>query len=124
MEAASKNKRGRPPTFSPEFYAIYYDMERRTAQNMHYVAKTVLEILNIKSGEATFFTTAKGNFRHQGIAEKIGRIYDAGLLDRDACKDLARITIEAYNSGVPAKELEKRLSAVRKMLQNQNGNTE
>ena len=115
-EAATKNKRGRPPAFSSEFYAIYSDMERRTAQNTHYVARTLFEILGIKSGEVTFFTTAKGNFRHQGIAAQIGRIYDAGLLNKDECKDLVKTVIETYDSGVSAKELERRLIVFKKTL--------
>lgn len=116
-EAATKNKRGRPPTFTPAYYDIWNDMEKRTAQNMYYVGITVMDILNIQRGEETFFTTANGRFKQQGIAEQIGRMYAAGLLNKDQCKELAETVIEEYQQGTPAKEIQRQLRRFKKHME-------
>lgn len=114
MEAATKNKKGRPPVFSPTLYTIMGGENKRTAQNQYYAGKCIVNILNQKPG--SFFVTSGGKFRRQGIAEKIGRIYTEGLLTADQCKELAQTVIADYKNGQSAKEIEHNLSLFKKML--------
>lgn len=116
MEAATKKRRGRPPKFSDITYTGWNYESKRTAQNLHYVGITVIDIMGASPG--SFFVTEKGNFRRQGIAEQIGRIYDSGLLDKEQCKELLDTVIQDYENGETVKTIEKNLQGFKQMLKN------
>ena len=111
MEAATNNKRGRPCAFHKSLYEIFYDKEKRVAQNLIYVGET-LKLLQQKPGD--FFITENGkNVRRQGIAEQIGRMITEGYSEED-CKKVAETAIELYKKGVSVKALEKWIRTGRK----------
>ncbi len=107
MEAATKNKRGRPKTFSEITYSFIDDVEQRAAQNKIY-ATAAIELLEQKPGD--FFLTNKGNFRRQGIAEQIGRLIHAGYAT-ELCKEIAEAAITFYEKGYSVKTIEKWIRA-------------
>lgn len=110
-EAATKKKRGRPPTHPQEIYDLMFpDEERRPVQNKMY-AYELISLLD-ERGKA-FFVTDKGKFRRQGIAEKIGRMYSKGLITDDESRSLAADCMKDYENGEPVKQIEKRLALLR-----------
>ena len=121
MEAATKNKRGRPRSIKRRVIdnmpGLWEDKTIRGAMNEYYAATCIIEIAEAQKGQESFFATARGSFRRRGIAEQIGRIYDAELLTKDQCKELLEIVIADYESGSSVKEIESELRAFRKMLQ-------
>ena len=123
MEAATKKKRGRPAMFTEAFYQFYSDEERRTAQNIHYLGVAALHVLKLKredKGELyNFFITEKGNFKHCGILEQVGRMYEAGLVDEDEGRDLIERSIKEYKEGASMKDLERGLRFIRLSLQDE-----
>ncbi len=118
MEAATKKKRGRPRSITREVIEEFpTEKTTRGAMNEFYACCCILKIAEAKNGQESFFVTAQGSFRRQGIAEQIGRIYDAELLTKDQCKELLQIVIADYENGSSVKEIETKLRAFRKMLQ-------
>jgi len=112
METATKKKRGRPKSVYGILAEMYYPNEEpRAAQNRLYAGTLVAELLGQKPGD--FFITERGNYRRQGIAEKIGRMYEIGLIDEDDARNLAQQAIDLYNDGATVKEIEKCLSHIR-----------
>lgn len=112
--AATKNKRGRPTKIGATWYAGFNDKEKRTAQNVYYLAETI-RITNDKPGG--FFVTSKGNFRRNGIGEQIGRAYVDGLITEEQVRELADTAMNQYENGRKVKEIEKDLRTLRLMLQ-------
>jgi len=120
MEAATQNRRGRPKSITRktiEETGLYTLDTMRGAMNQSYAGMCILQVAEAKSGEESFFVTKCGNFRRQGIAEQIGRIYHAELLTLEQCKELMIAAIEEYESGKSVKEVEKHLRDFRLMLQ-------
>ena len=116
MEAATKNRRGRPKlpgTIAAEM--IFTEKETRAAQNMYYAGTF---IHNAGYSYNSFFVTGKGNFRRQGIAEQIGRMLKADLITIEQAKELAQLAIDDYNSGTSVKQIESTLRLYRQALQN------
>lgn len=114
MEAATKNKRGRPKKH-PLAVEVFKDQETRTAQNMYYAALGAQ--VSGQGYKGSFFYTDKGNFRRQGIAEQIGRMYEAGLLDEDQAKTLFVSCRQDYQDGATVKDVEKSLRLLKAKLQ-------
>lgn len=107
-------KRGRPRKFEAPLYDIFDSVEPRAAQNRYYAALTMFEILKERPGG--FFVSARGNLRRQGIAEQIGRMYEAGLITADQGRELTQETIKDYNGGATVKEIVRNLSVLRQAL--------
>lgn len=112
MVADTKNKRGRPAIFGPALYAIWFDKEKRTAQNLYYVGQAVAILGEDKPG--SFFVTDKGNFRRQGIAEQIGRMYSQDGYTEEECKRIAEVAITLIEEGYKAKDVERWIRTGRK----------
>lgn len=113
-ESATKNRRGRPAKYKEILYSIHPDKEKRVAQNLYYVGITIHKL-----GEGrkdSFFVTPKGNFRRQGIAEQLGRIYAAGLASKEDCRELMETCKKEYDAGKPVKDIERDLRNFRLML--------
>ena len=105
-EAATKKKRGRPANPMLEVFRVSYpEREKRAAQNLYYVCAAVIEILKQKPG--SFFVTGKGNFRRNGIAEQIGRMYEQNGYSEEDCKTIAEQAQELYKAGFSVKAIEK-----------------
>ena len=104
MEAASKNKRGRPKIYGDMLYSIYFDKEKRTAQNTFYVGVTI-KMMDQKPGD--FFVTEKGNLRRQGIAEQIGRMYNQDGYPEESFKDVCQTAIDIVKDGYSVKDVER-----------------
>lgn len=117
MEAATKNRRGRPKDILNNFYEqTFNDMAPRTAQNTGYAGFFIVSTLKQKKGD--FFVTKHGNFRRQGIAEQLGRMLKADLITEEQAKELAQWAIDDYNSGASVKQIESTLRLYRQTLQN------
>ena len=123
MKAATKNKRGRPCTIPGEMARIYNDevlteVEERACLNYYYATKFIFAVYgeNLKPG--TFFLTERKKVRRQGIAEQLGRMYCAGLIDEQSGKELAQTVIDEYRNGSSVKEIEKTLRFMRISLKN------
>lgn len=110
MEAATKNKRGRPEKFSKVIYAVWSDKEKRTAQNITYAGE-IIERMQQKPGD--FFITEKGNLRRQGIAEQIGRMFDDGYSEED-CIQIAKLAMKMVENGWTVKAVEQWIRTNRK----------
>ena len=104
MVADTKNRRGRPKIFFDGLYSIYFDKEKRTAQNMYYVGEAV-KVLGIKQ-DNPFWITSRGNIKNQGILEQIGRMYENGFSEED-CLKVAEASIKMKKGGFPVKVIEK-----------------
>lgn len=116
MEAATKNKRGRPKlpgTIAAEM--VFTEKETRAAQNLLY-AMTCIDKIGGRNNP--FFVTAKGNIRRQGIAEQLGRMLEADLITVEKAKELVQWAIDDYNSGTSVKQIESTLRLYRQALQN------
>lgn len=109
-EAATK--KGRPPKYKETLYGIYPDKEKRTAQNNYYAALALHRIS--PDPKDSFFVTARGNIRRNGILEQIGRLYAAGLATKDESRELLEACKRECLSGTPVKDIERRLRALRK----------
>lgn len=110
MEADTKNKKGRPVIFKDPLYAIYFDKEKRTAQNLYY-AGDAIQMMAQKPGD--FFITSKGNLRRQGIAEQIGRLHRQDGFPEDYCKDICYQAISLVNDGESVKTVEQKIRNLR-----------
>lgn len=110
MEAATKNKRGRPRIYGDMLYSIYYDKEKRAAQNVYYAGKAITMLQQQPGG---FFVTERGNIRRQGIAEQIGRMSEEGYTDAD-CKKIAEMAMDLFKRGYKAKAIERWIRQGRK----------
>lgn len=111
MEAATKNKRGRPRIYNDMLYSILFDKEKRVAQNMLY-AVAVTELMEQHPGD--FFFTPKGNLRRQGIAEQIGRMLLQDKYPEEFCKDICEKAMELVKHGYSVKEVEQMIRHGRK----------
>lgn len=112
MEAATKNKRGRPKSIhrlSTE--GIFDDKEPRTAMNIGYAGQAVLKLMG-QNMRGSFFVTERGNFRRQGIAEQLGRMLEEGF-SIEACREMMETCINLYNEGESVKEIERILRVYR-----------
>lgn len=104
MEEDTKKKRGRPKRLDYKvFEAEFAEGEPRAAQNMCH-ASTTIRLL--KQSYDDFFVTEKGKIRRQAIAERLGRLYNAGIISEERLRDLAKQAEEAYNNGMTVKEIE------------------
>lgn len=118
MEADTKNKKGRPSKHSAT-YTVFPEKEKRTAANMYFAMKLIVDVIGEKPGDKNnFFITEKGNIRRQGIAEQLGRMLEADLITVEQAKELAQYAINDYNSGESVKQIEKNLRHLRQALQN------
>ena len=119
MVAATKNKRGRPKSWqTTATETAFPEKEIRAGQNYIYASEFIHSVLGERPGQpGNFFVTDRGNIRRQGIAEQLGRMYAAGLIDEEQGKELAQTVIDLYNSGESVKQLETRLRRIRIDLQ-------
>ena len=115
MEAATKNKRGRPKTvigILSDDLMYSHNLAKRTAVNSYYACQAVLKLGYGQNG--SFFLTDYRKVRRQGIAEQLGRMLEDGFSVED-CKELAETCIKEYQAGVPCKKIEQRLRDVRQL---------
>lgn len=113
MEAATK-KRGRPRKYET-MENIFSDKEPRAAQNLYHATVTIEQFAEGKTD--SFFVTARGNIRRQGIAEQIGRMYNDGIITDQQARELVMECKKDYDSGATVKEIERKLRALRKIIQ-------
>lgn len=117
MEAATKNKRGRPELLPAAYYAAFPEMERRATQNKYYAHVCIHYIATETPATANnFFVTPKGNTRRQGIAEQLGRIYAEGIASLEECRELLETIKQEYAAGASVKDLERKLRRTRQAL--------
>lgn len=93
------------------FEAAFPEWEPRKAQN-HYYAMIAIEDL-ADGRHDPFFTTERGNLKRQGIAEQLGRMYEAGIIDKARGKELVETCKKDYENGRSVKEIEKTLRLMR-----------
>lgn len=110
MVADTKNKRGRPITPTGIVARYFNDKETRTAMNMMYAGSIIVKL---EQERKAFFVTNKGNFKHQGIAEQIGRMLKEDLISEEEALDLTDSCIADYKNGLSVKEIEKTLRNIR-----------
>ena len=109
MESASKNKRGRPRTAAREVVEQTRHMTDkcdRAAVNdvYHSVCFT-----HLSAEQRAFFVTPHGRSRRNGIAEQIGRLYDADIITEAEIGEIADACIDLYNRGYTVKQIEQHL---------------
>lgn len=135
LEAATKKKRGRPRKYEYwEKHNGYREREGRSLQN--YVQAETLVTLLWELAEETgdksyrnlawFFedfsdeygdTRDTNSFKCQGVAEQIGRMYNAGRIDAQEAVDLTRWAIHKIeDEGLPSRTVEKSLRQYHKSL--------
>lgn len=120
MEAATKNKRGRP---AREIYAYSLHLRNindeplsdRAAQNRVHIENIECLLMDLERHDIlAFFLDSNGNIRFKGILEQVGRMDDAGLFKTD--DDiilLLEMCVAAYLKGATCKAIEKRLRQLR-----------
>lgn len=120
MVADTKNKRprGRPKkVINALAEAALSEYETRTAQNITYAAKALRTLedpqRDAKGQYDSFFMTAKGNLRRQGILEQIGRMLEEGSLSAEKAPELLEAVKEDCLKGMSVKEAEKILRKMR-----------
>ena len=120
MEAATKNKRGRPRGVIGELARItakQWEETDRTVKNRLFAAEC------IKLDEAIlkpFFVTSAGRLRRQGIAEQIGRMKIYGTATDGELLELAKDCIYQYNAGETVRTIETRLRKAREIIERRN----
>lgn len=136
-EAATK-KRGRPRKYKADPYDGCHGRTGRNWQN--YVnASTLIELLYeladndetvtneldseyVELAECFIWRHAnddddKPHYRHQGVAEQIGRMYNAGRIDAQEAAGLARLALRRIKEdGYTSRAVEKELRAYHKSL--------
>lgn len=115
-EAATK--KGRPPKYRETLYNLSPGADKRTAQNRYYAALALHRLS--EDPKDTFFLTAGGSIKRNGILEQIGRLYAAGLASKDECRELIAACKREGLSGTPVKDIERRLRALRRERANSN----
>lgn len=118
MEAATKNRRGRPKKIGNQIAEnAFNDMEPRAAQNVYYAGKAflTLEGENADPEVKDFFVTARGNYRRQGILEQLGRMLEEGSITVEDGRGLLRECMADYKQGESVKIIEKRLRTLRRL---------
>lgn len=118
MESATKNKRGRPRTAARETAEAagdLYNTEIRATVNGIYSSAC---IFHITEDQKAFFFSPKGRLRRKGIAEQIGRLYDAGIINEGEIPELVSGCIDLYQRGYTVKQIEQHLRSRRNELSN------
>lgn len=129
MEAATKNKRGRP---RKEMYE--YNLRLRNVNDEPYSDRAIQNRTHVEAIECflmdtgqdeiySFFLDKGGITRRRGILEQVGRMDAAGLFKTD--DDIIKLLIaciEAYSRGLSCKQIEKRLRNLRRTLQQEHAN--
>lgn len=135
MEAATKKKRGRPRKYEYwEKHGGYREREGRNLQN-YVQAETLVSLLwelEEETGDKSYGwlafefedyseeygdTRETNAFKHQGVAEQIGRMYNAGSIDAQEAVELARWAIRKIkDEGLPSRTIEKSLRQYHKGL--------
>lgn len=125
MEAATKNKRGRPKNKEYEeaqrinngYGAYNTEIGTRTLQNTVNAQCFLVDgISDERSDIRLFFMTSEGNLRRKGIAEQIGRMLREGLIDQKTAEQIADEAIELYSAGRSSKQIEAALRRHRQKL--------
>lgn len=120
MEAATKNRRGRPARdiykHRLELSILNNDpLSPRAVQND--VHRENIECLLMELDRydiQSFFLDSNGCTRRKGILEQVGRMADAGLFSADNdILIMLELCIKAYNMGLSCKDIEKRLRRLR-----------
>lgn len=120
MESDTKKKRGRPRTIAGEMArhyveAVVTDNGERAAMNYYY-AFTFIHDCYGRPENGSFFLSPQGKVRRQGIAEQIGRMLEAELINIDQARELADSCIKDYQDGQSVKKITERLRVLREML--------
>lgn len=120
MEAATKNKRGRPRGIIGELARItanQWDDTDRAIKNRLYAVKCIqLDEASLKP----FFVTSTGKLKRQGIAEQIGRMKVYGTASDAELLQLAHDCIEQYKAGESVKAIERHLRQARQIIEGRN----
>lgn len=120
LEAATKNKRGRPKKDAYQYRLRLRNendeqLSDRGIQNTYYAEEIDSLLMEYERIDLqSFFLTGDGLMKRKGILEQLGRMMDAGLFDtEDALFSLIEDCITAYNMGLTSKAIERRLRAYR-----------
>lgn len=107
MEAATKNKRGRPKTIARKIAEETRGSSNKgTRAQVNEVYRSI-PMLYITEEQKAFFHTNRGRPRRTGILEQIGRLYDADLIDKEEIPELTQLCIGFYLQGYTVKQIEK-----------------
>lgn len=117
MEAASKNKRGRPDIFSRKgispmkiwMIQNFPEYGDRSIANQYYVNHgiSIAESCLGKDEAKKVFSNERGSFKNKGIAEQIGRMSVQNNYDEESCAEILKQAIDLLNKGYKVKEVEK-----------------
>ena len=118
MEAATKNKRGRPKKENAGIIkSLVYSLNEttRTAQNSYYACKGVRNIIQpfYPEAESLFLNPDNHKIKRQGVAEQLGRIAEE---DPEQAIEYAGECIELINQGEKSKDIENALRKCRKRV--------
>lgn len=120
MEAATKNKRGRPKKDAYQYRLQLRNnndesLSDRGAQNTYYAEEITCILMEHERFDLeSFFMTGDGLIKRKGILEQLGRMLDVGLFTTyDALFMLIEDCIKAYGKGLSSKAIERRLRAYR-----------
>ena len=120
MVAATKKKRGRHVSehYSTDYYIHLIqngeDLSQRVIRNRKNAEDFMCLLIDKDEyGISDFFMTREGTLKHNGIAEQIGRMLYEDAITADQAIATAANCINAYNSGMTSKEIEKRLRQYR-----------
>ena len=125
MEAATKNKKGRPKNKEYEearilnnnYSAYNTEIGNRALQNTVNAQYFLTNLINEERSDIElFFMTSEGNLRRKGIAEQIGRMLREGLIDQKTAEQIADEAIKLYNAGRSSKQIEAALRRRRQKL--------
>ena len=117
MEAATKNKRGRPDVFSTYYknpkdarelhFSLYQGLDKRSLTNMVYCEKGWDIAKELGEYTKQYFWTDKGNWKAKGIAEQLGRMYLQSGFDIESCKDICKTALLMIDNGFTVKTIER-----------------
>lgn len=124
MEAATKNRRGRPKNelyhearITNNLYGAYnVEIGTRALQNTVNAQYFLVNGLDDDSEALLFFLTNEGNLKHKGIAEQIGRLMMEHLITNKDAEKIAETAIQHYNNGQSSKQIETMLRHYRNSL--------
>lgn len=132
MEAATKNRRGRP---IKEEYKEAYRLANMGDED--YAGRSLRTIRTIEAAEPFigaifrnddkfgnmyhFFHSKEGRLKKTGIAEQLGRMISENLITEQRAFDIADDVITAYESGISVKTIERNLRRMRLSLKEERG---
>ncbi len=127
MEAATKNRRGRPNIYKAHQVEIAEAINRnsfpsysnRSLTNLLYVqaGMEIAQQLYGEEGTKQLFSTDRGNMKHKSILEQIGRMFLQNQFSEESCKNALSEAVELLQQGAKVKDIERAIRITRTVPQ-------